>query len=312
MRDPLARKLRTVLRNSNVWSWLDKPGEGDNDGGRKFTNVTGALPKETGIKVVYSTQSPVCPLEPLTKQQKEEGASNFGAVDHFRVRVMPVLGSIPALFGMTAASYVLCEIGQKNFSPLASRRMTAKTVRKVRDRLKKHEWDNYQVDQNSFNVSEDDVAYIMEHVWHMRCAYTGVHMEGSRAKKLCLRRWNISLPASIDNLILLTEPAAVIHDRMTSRSGTSPNLENDDEEGEDDEPPVEVLKFAKRAIDWCILAQEYHFERVKWADDDGKGKGSSSSTTMNGLVKHLGATIFQLIVVIAVALSIGYILKNAQ
>ena len=152
----------------------------------------------------------------------------------------------------------------------------------------------------------------MEHVWHMRCAYTGVHMEGSRAKKLCLRRWNISLPASIDNLILLTEPAAVIHDRMTSRSGTSPNLENDDEEGEDDEPPVEVLKFAKRAIDWCILAQEYHFERVKWADDDGKGKGSSSSTTMNGLVKHLGATIFQLIVVIAVALSIGYILKNAQ
>jgi len=305
MRDPLARKLRSVLRNDNVWHWLDRPGEGSNDGGRKHTNVTGALPHGTGVKVVYSTQNPVCPLEPLTQQQREEGASNFGAVENFRVRVMPVLGTVPALFGMSAASFVLCELGKKEFAPLASRKMSSKTVRKIRERLRKSEYDQYNVDGLQFKVSEDDVSYLMEHVWHMRCAYTGIHMEGSRAKKLCLKRWNVALPASIDNLILLTESASVVHARMTSRTGTVPCR---DPHSDNEEPSEEVLQFAKGAMLYCIAAQEYNFERVKWNHSSGVNGGGIGRS--GGFLGKTGTILFQCCVVLAVALSVGYILTQ--
>ena len=305
MRDPLAKKLRTVLRTNGVWNWLDKPGEGNNDGGRKHTNVTGTLPTETAIKVVYSTQSPVCPLEPLTQEQREEGASNFGAVENMRVRVMPVLGTIPALFGMAAASFVLCELGQKQFTPLASRKMSSKTVRKVRDRLKRHEYIVHGVDEKNFKVSEDDVAYLMEHVWHMRCAYSGVHMEGSRAKKVILQRWDISLPASVTNLVLLTEQTGKIHDRMTNRTGNVPDTSK-----KADEPSDEVLAFAARAVKYSVLSQEYSMKRVKFGRGGipdienvnvkgGRGKGNGATGNFTSILSFF--------IVLLVAVAVGWI-----
>ena len=95
MRDPLARKLRATLRKDQVWSYLDNGAS--KDGGRRHVNRKGVLPLGSGIPCVYSTQNPVCPLEPLTREQREEGAHAFGAVENMRVRVMPVLGTVPAL-----------------------------------------------------------------------------------------------------------------------------------------------------------------------------------------------------------------------
>jgi tRNA A37 threonylcarbamoyladenosine dehydratase len=305
MRDPLARKLRTVLRMNGVWEWLDKPGSGENDGGRKHTNVTGVLPRGTAIKVVYSGQSPVCPLEPLTEEQRQEGASNYGAVEHFRVRVMPVLGTVPALFGMSAASFVLCELGEKKFEPLASRKMSSKTVRKVRDRLKRHEYEKYGVKDIDLKVSEDDVAYLMEHVWHMRCTYTGIHMEGSRAKKVVLRRWDVSRPALVTNLILLTEQSAAVHERMTERTGSLPIRSEMEEEDDDDEPSDEVLAFTARAVQYCVTAREYDFERVKWVvGKNGNGGGRQSSSNL-GSPLYIWLALF-------ISLAIGYLLAHQQ
>ncbi len=31
-------------------------------------------------------------------------------MDNFRVRVLPVLGTMPAMFGMAMAAYILCEL----------------------------------------------------------------------------------------------------------------------------------------------------------------------------------------------------------
>ena len=41
----------------------------------------------------------------------------FNQVDHFRLRTLPVLGTIPAIFGQTMATWVLCELGNKQFLP---------------------------------------------------------------------------------------------------------------------------------------------------------------------------------------------------
>ena len=41
-------------------------------------------------------------------------SQEFGAVDDMRIRVMPVLGTSPAIFGQSMASYVLCQVAGKS------------------------------------------------------------------------------------------------------------------------------------------------------------------------------------------------------
>ena len=38
-------------------------------------------------------------------------------IPNFRIRTVPVLGTTPAIFGMTAASWVLCSLAQKPYVP---------------------------------------------------------------------------------------------------------------------------------------------------------------------------------------------------
>lgn len=64
------------------------------------------------ITTVYSTEKPRCALLPLTEEQMQN-PDEFGAVDNFRIRVMPVLGTMPALFGQSMAAYVLCDLAGK-------------------------------------------------------------------------------------------------------------------------------------------------------------------------------------------------------
>jgi hypothetical protein len=42
---------------------------------------------------------------------------DFGVVDYLRVRVMPVLGTSPSIFGQALASFVLCKLAGSSFSP---------------------------------------------------------------------------------------------------------------------------------------------------------------------------------------------------
>lgn len=77
--DPLALRLRSELRGFKL-------------------NPT--------VKVVYSHEKPVVKLAALDKAQEAE-PSAFGAIPGMRIRVMPVLGTTPAIFGMVAASEVL-------------------------------------------------------------------------------------------------------------------------------------------------------------------------------------------------------------
>lgn len=84
IKDPLASKLKWKLKKHSV------------------------CPND--VLAVYSVEKPICTLIPLTEEQAT-APSDFGAVEHFRLRVLPVLGTSPAVFGQTMASYVLCCLG---------------------------------------------------------------------------------------------------------------------------------------------------------------------------------------------------------
>eukprot|EP00904_Undaria_pinnatifida_P007541 jgi/Undpi1/3917/HiC_scaffold_16.g07285.m1 len=52
------------------------------------------------VECVYSSEEQVVEMLPLSKEQKKN-PEEFGVVDNFRVRVLPVLGTTPAIFGQT-------------------------------------------------------------------------------------------------------------------------------------------------------------------------------------------------------------------
>ena len=86
--DPLARSVRQRLRSLGV---------------------------NSGIPVVYSTEVPGdVKLLPLSEEELQKGSvKELSAFDDFRVRILPVLGPLPSIFGLNIATYILCELGGK-------------------------------------------------------------------------------------------------------------------------------------------------------------------------------------------------------
>jgi len=68
--------------------------------------------REFSIPVVYSTEVPSdVTLLPLADAELAKGSvDELAPLRDFRVRILPVLGPLPGLFGLHIASYVLCEL----------------------------------------------------------------------------------------------------------------------------------------------------------------------------------------------------------
>ncbi|KAE8654994.1 translation initiation factor-related family protein [Hibiscus syriacus] len=65
---------------------------------------------EGGIPVVFSLEKPKAKLLPFRGPSGEEDPSDYQIVPGFRVRIIPVLGTIPAIFGQVMASYVVTQL----------------------------------------------------------------------------------------------------------------------------------------------------------------------------------------------------------
>ena len=67
-----------------------------------------------GIPVVYSTEqmgAGKAALLPLAEEEFKKGSvGDLGVLPDFRVRILPVLGTMPAVFGYTAANHVILKI----------------------------------------------------------------------------------------------------------------------------------------------------------------------------------------------------------
>jgi tRNA threonylcarbamoyladenosine dehydratase len=104
--DPLARSVRLRLRLLGV---------------------------NSGIPVVYSTEVPGdVKLLPLSEEEFQKGSvKELSAFDDFRVRILPVLGPLPSIFGLNIATYILCELGGKpilNPLPIKNRKKLYKRL----------------------------------------------------------------------------------------------------------------------------------------------------------------------------------------
>lgn len=163
-----------------------------------------------GVTVVYSTEKPgevsLLPLE----EEKYQHAKEYSALPDFRVRIIPVLGTLPAIFGCCMASYVVTEIAKFPTEPLPIR-TREKTHAKVHRDLINRERNNYKNDE-PIQLGIHDVGFILDEIWHGRSALSKTF------DKIVLTRWDKSKSISFGNSIAFTLKEANIHDNLDSAS----------------------------------------------------------------------------------------------
>ncbi|KAL7748988.1 hypothetical protein RI367_005637 [Sorochytrium milnesiophthora] len=240
--DPLARATRRLLRKRNI---------------------------TTGIPVVYSTEKPRTDvgLLPLSDSQLQPSAaddarpSDFAVVQDFRVRILPVLGTIPALFGCAMASYAVTKLAEWPMDPLPIKNRPGYNERLHRD-LTMKERDVYRA-PNLLPLTVSDVGYLVEEIWRCRSAVSG------NMDKLALTRWHPHYPASMTNCILMTRQEVTAHDKLSrdwlrdhpAPSGDLPILP------EGKTPEFAVAAYGQQAVDAIEARFKEEQAMRKWRDN---------------------------------------------
>ena len=175
-------------------------------------------PITSGVPTLFSVEKPRMGLVKFDPSQGN--AADFQLVPNFRVGIIPVLGTLPAQFGMAAATYILADLAG---APVEGEPLV---------KLRGPQFDNLLVDlrereearfgeQCDLRVDADEVAYVVREIWQgcsarlkgdpgaMASGYKGLW---AVTKHLCLTRWDEGRPASVDNLVLLTREEADDHD----------------------------------------------------------------------------------------------------
>jgi tRNA A37 threonylcarbamoyladenosine dehydratase len=205
-KDPLASKLRQTMKR--VMKGINMADDSYLDDMDQLT-------------IIYSSEKSVAKLADFTEEQKQQrDKSQFGAVDGMRIRVLPVLGPMPAVMGQSLAGMALCELGKKPIpQPVTGERVS----RNVRNRMFQHLQRREQLIANGtlqilvpvddtlytgpLQMDHDDIEYLMG-VWRNRCAVTSARL----GTVLEMVRWDLSQPATCGNLVLMSNHAIKAYD----------------------------------------------------------------------------------------------------
>ena len=218
-RDPLATKLRQSLKREFRGKGTDMSFLEDTD----------------KVAIVYSSEKTVVQLADFTDEQKAEGVHQYGAVDGMRIRIIPVLGTMPAIMGQSLAALALCDVSGKPFSPVAGERLGKNFRHKVWQHLKRREVRFQALTEKNAGIEStlttqpdpknasdahqevrvigdtwvgppqidtDDVEYVFE-IWRNRCAVTGDRL----GTVLELTRWDYTKPSDCQNLVIMCTKA---------------------------------------------------------------------------------------------------------
>lgn len=186
-----------------------------------------------GVPVVFSTEKSgpgKAELLPLPEDEFRRGdVGELSVLKDFRVRILPVLGTMPAMFGLCAANHVMMEVTGYPHDYLPSR---------GRDKMYDGILGSLQGSEEKLArsrgedplglrvpLTQDDVGYLVEEVWRGRSVLSGL------STRLALTRWrrpegkitDTSVEGqkcdrlSMADLVLMTRDEAVRHDRELLR-----------------------------------------------------------------------------------------------
>jgi len=173
------------------------------------------------VMFVFSTEEP--PVSLLPHDASVVPPSEAGVLPDFRVRIMPVLGTMPALFGVAMASYALTQLSARRaFVPLpvvdVSRAMAHKLVQRMSVR------EEAVFGAPPARVSDIEAVQIIT-LARRKCAITGSRVGASHGN-FELARWDPARPVDMDNCVLLTAAAAErVYKHHALKTGLPPDVE---------------------------------------------------------------------------------------
>ena len=194
-----------------------------------------------GIPVVFSTEKSgdgKAELLPLPEGEMEKGSvGDLGVMPNFRVRILPVLGTMPAIFGLTVANHVILSVTgyPVEYVPAKGRdRMYEGILTYVQgceERLARL----FVPDTTGLKspVTVGDVAFLAEELYQARSIITGI------PTRLVLIRWrrpesaNISVigegkdvqkcsTVQLRDLVCMTKEEAARHEKEIFKAGKRP------------------------------------------------------------------------------------------
>lgn len=177
--DPLSRTTRRLLRLKGVTS---------------------------GIPTVFSSEKPdprKAKLLPLPEEEfAKGGVGELSVLPDFRARILPVLGTMPGIFGLTLATHILTTIAGYPTEPVLQKNRSSLYSRIAMD-LNQQNLDLFGVSGASLDAN--DVAYLMEEVFRGKSAVSGIY------SRVTLTRWKRSGPLSSQNVVCMNREEAKHH-----------------------------------------------------------------------------------------------------
>jgi tRNA threonylcarbamoyladenosine dehydratase len=192
----------------------------------------------SGIPVVFSSEKTgpgKAQLLPLPEDEFQKGkVGELGVLPDFRVRILPVLGTMPAVFGLCVANHIMLEISGYPHDYLA-----AKSRDKMYDGIlaqlqgleervaRAHGYDPVGL---RIPVTAEDVGYLVEEAWKGKSAVSGL------ASRLALIRWrkpkgewiDTRTPGQradrlgLDELVCMTKDEMLKHEKEVLKEGKTP------------------------------------------------------------------------------------------
>jgi tRNA A37 threonylcarbamoyladenosine dehydratase len=171
--DPLATKIKWKLKKFNA--------------------------KAEDVMAVFSIEKPVVDLLPLDEEQAA-APQDFGTLDYMRLRVVPVLGTSPSIFGQAMASYVLCNLAGREYEPEGVEKLSRNLKHRMRQHLQNNEIRRFGTSEG-IDLDDEDLELIVSQIWRGRCAVTGRKFGGHSTSQLT--RWRADKAPTPFNLVLM-------------------------------------------------------------------------------------------------------------
>lgn len=189
----------------------------------------------SGIPVVFSAEKPdprKAKLLPLPENEYSKGkVGELSALRDFRVRILPVLGTMPGIFGLTIATWIITKIAGYPMNPIEGKNRI-----KVYDGIFQSlagQMTRIGMPDQRVPVALKDVGYIVEEVFRGKSPISGY------STRLTLSKWDPSKPADLQNVVLMTKEEQKEHETRVL-NGT---------ESIEDVYPPEVIALVEQRFD---------------------------------------------------------------
>ncbi|KAI7964341.1 hypothetical protein MJO29_004768 [Puccinia striiformis f. sp. tritici] len=192
--DPLARSVRRRLRQNGIIH---------------------------GVPVVYSTEKPNenVRLLPLPEEEFQKGnVGELSALADFRVRILPVLGPLPSMFGQAMAAHTITQLANFPTQPLPIKNRTKVYHRIFNDLLARE----FRLNgATTIPFSDEDIGYILEDLYRGRSV---VHPAFKVSSHPCMIRWSMDEELHWTNCVVMDRSEADIHQQKVLVDQQDPRL----------------------------------------------------------------------------------------